>query len=135
MPPPRLPARRRPLPRPHSRLLLPAVWPRSFEWVTCNIDNDDEMKEVGAEDVDLGYPFSNHAGVALPLTGSPPPPPPDLPAQIYELLTLHYVEDDDNMFRFNYSKEFLRWALQVCAGCVSGGVHGHGHPRAAGGLC
>lgn len=23
------------------------------------------------------------------------------------------VEDDDNMFRFAYSKEFLRWALQV----------------------
>lgn len=32
--------------------------------------------------------------------------------EIYELLSAHYVEDDDNMFRFAYSPEFLRWALQ-----------------------
>lgn len=31
--------------------------------------------------------------------------------EVYELLSLNYVEDDDNMFRFNYSPEFLRWAL------------------------
>ncbi len=33
--------------------------------------------------------------------------------EFYDLLKNHYVEDDDNMFRFNYSKEFLRWALLV----------------------
>ncbi|KAG0261971.1 glycylpeptide N-tetradecanoyltransferase [Actinomortierella ambigua] len=31
--------------------------------------------------------------------------------ELYELLTLNYVEDDDAMFRFDYSPEFLRWAL------------------------
>jgi len=31
---------------------------------------------------------------------------------IYKLLRDHYVEDDDNMFRFDYSKEFLQWALK-----------------------
>ncbi|KAI4379552.1 hypothetical protein MLD38_005833 [Melastoma candidum] len=36
--------------------------------------------------------------------------------EIYEFLNNNYVEDDENMFRFNYvgkdySKEFLRWAL------------------------
>lgn len=31
--------------------------------------------------------------------------------QIYELLRDNYVEDDDSLFRFNYSLEFLRWAL------------------------
>lgn len=31
--------------------------------------------------------------------------------QVYELLRDNYVEDDDSMFRFNYSHEFLRWAL------------------------
>ncbi|KAJ3098399.1 hypothetical protein HDU97_004027 [Phlyctochytrium planicorne] len=39
----------------------------------------------------------------------------DDPAQIkelYELLTLNYVEDDDAMFRFDYSADFLKWALQ-----------------------
>ena len=28
------------------------------------------------------------------------------------LLSENYVEDDDNMFRFDYSQEFLQWALQ-----------------------
>ncbi len=31
--------------------------------------------------------------------------------RVYDLLTENYVEDDDNMFRFDYSVEFLRWAL------------------------
>ncbi len=33
--------------------------------------------------------------------------------QVYTLLVENYVEDDDNMFRFDYSREFLRWALLV----------------------
>ncbi|KAK2741215.1 glycylpeptide N-tetradecanoyltransferase [Myotisia sp. PD_48] len=33
--------------------------------------------------------------------------------ELYELLSLHYVEDDSAMFRFNYSKEFLNWALKT----------------------
>uniref|UniRef100_A0A2P2IYQ4 Glycylpeptide N-tetradecanoyltransferase n=1 Tax=Rhizophora mucronata TaxID=61149 RepID=A0A2P2IYQ4_RHIMU len=32
--------------------------------------------------------------------------------EVYKLLTTNYVEDDENMFRFNYSKEFLQWALR-----------------------
>jgi glycylpeptide N-tetradecanoyltransferase len=31
--------------------------------------------------------------------------------EIYRLLFENYVEDDDNMFRFDYSPAFLRWAL------------------------
>ncbi|KAE9313986.1 Glycylpeptide N-tetradecanoyltransferase 2 [Phytophthora fragariae] len=31
--------------------------------------------------------------------------------EVYELLTQNYVEDDDNMFRFDYSLAFLMWAL------------------------
>eukprot|EP01125_Pyxidicula_operculata_P021262 TRINITY_DN8119_c0_g1_i1.p1 TRINITY_DN8119_c0_g1~~TRINITY_DN8119_c0_g1_i1.p1 ORF type:complete len:395 (-),score=104.89 TRINITY_DN8119_c0_g1_i1:40-1224(-) len=31
---------------------------------------------------------------------------------VYQLLRDHYVEDDDNMFRFDYSREFLLWALK-----------------------
>jgi len=31
--------------------------------------------------------------------------------QIYDLLTHNYVEDDDCMFRFDYSTDFLKWAL------------------------
>ncbi|KAI9008235.1 acyl-CoA N-acyltransferase [Gaertneriomyces semiglobifer] len=32
--------------------------------------------------------------------------------ELYELLSLNYVEDDDAMFRFDYSADFLKWALQ-----------------------
>ncbi|UJR33772.1 hypothetical protein I4U23_021199 [Adineta vaga] len=31
--------------------------------------------------------------------------------ELYVLLNENYVEDDDNMFRFDYSMPFLRWAL------------------------
>lgn len=33
--------------------------------------------------------------------------------EVYELLTNNYVEDNDAMFRFDYSPAFLRWALHV----------------------
>lgn len=29
--------------------------------------------------------------------------------EVYELLSGHYVEDDEAMFRFNYSVSFLNW--------------------------
>ncbi|CDW58466.1 glycylpeptide N tetradecanoyltransferase 2 [Trichuris trichiura] len=32
--------------------------------------------------------------------------------ETYKLLSENYVEDDENMFRFDYSLEFLRWALR-----------------------
>ena len=32
--------------------------------------------------------------------------------EVYTLLSLHYVEDDAAMFRFNYSEAFLNWALK-----------------------
>uniref|UniRef100_A0A6G1SPN7 Glycylpeptide N-tetradecanoyltransferase n=1 Tax=Aceria tosichella TaxID=561515 RepID=A0A6G1SPN7_9ACAR len=32
--------------------------------------------------------------------------------ELYTLLNENYVEDDDSMFRFDYSPKFLRWALQ-----------------------
>ncbi|KAI5818487.1 acyl-CoA N-acyltransferase [Pyronema omphalodes] len=32
--------------------------------------------------------------------------------EVYELLTGHYVEDQEAMFRFNYSASFLDWALK-----------------------
>lgn len=32
--------------------------------------------------------------------------------ELYQLLNENYVEDDDNMFRFDYAPNFLKWALQ-----------------------
>ncbi|KAL8448076.1 hypothetical protein Emed_004075 [Eimeria media] len=36
---------------------------------------------------------------------------PAVVEELYQLLSMHYVEDDDNLFRFNYGREFLVWAL------------------------
>jgi glycylpeptide N-tetradecanoyltransferase len=36
---------------------------------------------------------------------------PDELTEVFDLLRLNYVEDDDAMFRFCYSREFLKWAL------------------------
>ncbi|KAJ7046884.1 N-myristoyl transferase [Mycena alexandri] len=33
-------------------------------------------------------------------------------AKVYDLLSLNYVEDEDASFRFQYSSEFLQWALK-----------------------
>lgn len=54
----------------------PYPLPDAFEWYTCNVDDDEECKEI------------------------------------YTLLSENYVEDDDSMFRFDYSVPFLRWALK-----------------------
>ena len=36
---------------------------------------------------------------------------------MYTLLNENYVEDDDNMFRFDYSPEFLHWSVAVMLYC------------------
>ncbi|XP_072028638.1 glycylpeptide N-tetradecanoyltransferase 2-like [Amphiura filiformis] len=36
---------------------------------------------------------------------------PSILQELYTLLNENYVEDDDNMFRFDYSPDFLKWAL------------------------
>ena len=33
--------------------------------------------------------------------------------ELYTLLNENYVEDDDNMFRFDYSPEFLQWYVSL----------------------
>lgn len=37
--------------------------------------------------------------------------------ELYTLLTENYVEDDENMFRFDYGRDFLQWyaSLKVVA--------------------
>nr|CAG4643173.1 EOG090X055U [Ilyocryptus agilis] len=37
---------------------------------------------------------------------------PQVLQELYQLLNENYVEDDDNMFRFDYSADFLLWALK-----------------------
>merc|ERR1719361_1734156 len=65
------------------------------------------IEEKTVEDISVDpYPLDpNFEWYALDLTDDN-----DLD-NLYNLLSKHYVEDDDNMFRFNYSREFLRWAL------------------------
>ena len=37
--------------------------------------------------------------------------------ELYELLSNHYVEDNDATFRFNYSPDFLRWYSRIIVTC------------------
>jgi glycylpeptide N-tetradecanoyltransferase len=54
----------------------PKPLPENYEWVTMDITDENEIREV------------------------------------HELLTGHYVEDDDAKFRLTYSASFLNWALK-----------------------
>ena len=80
------------------------------------------MKETFNDDEDVVGPIEMNENV-----GDVKPEPYNMPAgfvwcsldvkdpvqlqEIYKLLTENYVEDDDAQFRFDYSVEFLQWAL------------------------
>lgn len=61
-----------------------------FEWVTMDLTDDKEVRinKAYQEDVSL---------MRIQLE------------EVYDLLTGHYVEDGEAMFRFNYSSSFLNW--------------------------
>lgn len=65
------------------------------------------VKDCKVEDVRKDpYPLPEHfEWVTLDVTDN------STMNELYELLRDNYVEDDDNMFRFDYSQKFLRWAL------------------------
>ena len=49
--------------------------------------------------------------------------------ELYTLLNENYVEDDDNMFRFDYSPEFLRWFVHLsCSDYKESTLSGHNGP-------
>lgn len=73
---------------PHDQIRKePYNLPAGFEWMDVDVDDDVQVCKM--------------QGIAttkcLQLK------------DVYTLLNENYVEDDDNMFRFDYSKEFLRW--------------------------
>ncbi|CAI2349559.1 unnamed protein product [Caenorhabditis sp. 36 PRJEB53466] len=72
--------------------------------VNCAIEPDIPLDKVRAEPFSLpaGFRWSN-----VDLNDA------EQLDELYNLLTKNYVEDDDAMFRFDYSAEFLKWALQV----------------------
>ena len=62
------------------------------------------VKDVSTEPLDLPAGFE---WVVLDIAED------DKMKSLYELLRDHYVEDDDNKFRFDYPIEFLRWTLCI----------------------
>lgn len=50
--------------------------------------------------------------------------------ELYTLLTENYVEDDENMFRFDYSREFLRWYKRFTAAALTRLIPGRCSRRA-----
>ncbi|XP_041366435.1 glycylpeptide N-tetradecanoyltransferase 2-like [Gigantopelta aegis] len=79
--------------------------PKFDEKITCNteIEDDKTPQEVRQECYSLPAGFQwDTLDIGNPL----------ILKELYTLLNENYVEDDDNMFRFDYSPEFLQWALQ-----------------------
>jgi glycylpeptide N-tetradecanoyltransferase len=68
----------------------PYALPASFEWTNIDVDDDNI---VSLSHITLWI-------IILHLSQL---------KQVYTLLNENYVEDDDNMFRFDYSVDFLRW--------------------------
>lgn len=60
-----------------------------FEWVTMDLTDDKEVCYAGKRGIN---PLTSHQL-----------------EEVWELLNGHYVEDDEAMFRFNYSVSFLNW--------------------------
>ncbi|XP_064613857.1 glycylpeptide N-tetradecanoyltransferase 2-like isoform X2 [Liolophura sinensis] len=79
--------------------------PRFNEKITVNeeIELDKPVEEIRKEPYSLPQGFQWDT---LDITN------PLVLKELYTLLNENYVEDDDNMFRFDYSPEFLQWALQ-----------------------
>lgn len=66
-----------------------------FEWDTIDLTDDGQVGLCG-----LIFWVALEANERLQIQ------------EVYELLTNHYVEDSEAMFRFNYSASFLNWALK-----------------------
>mmetsp|Transcript_19843 Transcript_19843/g.30567 ORF Transcript_19843/g.30567 Transcript_19843/m.30567 type:complete len:233 (+) Transcript_19843:198-896(+) len=66
------------------------------------IDKDKTLDDIRAEPLDIppGFHWAN-----VDMSND------EEVKEVYDLLTQNYVEDDDNMFRFDYSVRFLQWAL------------------------
>uniref|UniRef100_A0AAY4CM71 Glycylpeptide N-tetradecanoyltransferase n=1 Tax=Denticeps clupeoides TaxID=299321 RepID=A0AAY4CM71_9TELE len=77
--------------------------PKLGEMVTSHGCIEPDKDHIREEPYSLPTGFSWHA---LDLGN------PMVLKELYTLLNENYVEDDDNMFRFDYSPEFLLWALR-----------------------
>lgn len=64
----------------------PLKLPPTFEWVELDIENDDQV---------YNFLIFIHNFVKL--------------SELYQLLSENYVEDYDSKFRFDYTREVLRW--------------------------
>lgn len=82
----------------------PGVLPAGFEWSTIDINDEEQVSFCLIFRV--FYDTVSYSSF-IPFTQS---------KEVYVLLCENYVEDDDAMFRFNYSREFLLWYVSTkCA--------------------
>lgn len=101
----------------------PLSLPDKFSWDDINLSDSAQVPALIRTNYHLLPLFSLSASfllchfsiltlpLLLPLHPLFPLPSPQL-EELYVLLSENYVEDDDNMFRFDYGREFIRWALQ-----------------------
>jgi len=75
----------------------PLDLPAGFEWSVCDIMDDVVVRQDGFSSC-----FRSDPSRSLVVPQS---------KEIYDLLYGNYVEDDDAMFRFDYSIPFLKWCV------------------------
>lgn len=72
----------------------PYPLPKGYEWCSCDVNNDEEVFIYFLFDF-IDIDPNNCLIIQI--------------KEIYDLLYMNYVEDDDAMFRFKYGIPFLRW--------------------------
>ncbi len=81
----------------------PVKLPDQFEWCNVDIQDDEEVRD--------------HLACLLMITFNP-----TQLSELYTLLLENYVEGCESKYRFDYSREFLRWALLGWKGAWHCGV-------------
>lgn len=69
----------------------PFPLPKDFEWVTIDLDDQGQVS----------LSFNSRLFCLLNIVRQT--------KEVYDLLSLNYVEDDHATFRFQYTAEFLEW--------------------------
>ena len=73
----------------------PYTLPQGFVWDTLTLDNPQTVNMFLKLELIKTNPKFHFSFAQL--------------QELYQLLNENYVEDDDNMFRFDYSADFLLW--------------------------
>jgi glycylpeptide N-tetradecanoyltransferase len=101
----------------------PYPLPDQFVWSDCDVQDPKTVRQLShSPPLSLSLSLPPSLPPSLPLSPEYPRALSNCPRalqigclaqldEVYSLLSKNYVEDGDSVFRFDYSREFLLWAL------------------------